>query len=90
MNHLDDVTGKAVLSRVSYYHLQDIHGQMDIRVREFLNGPTKGHFIACPYRVDRGEANFLAGQGSTLDEALHNCLTKMKRVPLENIFPELL
>lgn len=72
---------------VSPYELHRPDGKLFIHVCELQTGPKKGLFIAYPTILTRsGDRKYLA-TGSTLDEALKNCLEKIKGKPLSEIIP---
>jgi hypothetical protein len=83
-----DVLGEGGLARVTYYASSREGEHFDIRVHEVLTGRNKGRFIAVPYLVVFGDFSFY-GEGTSGEEALEQCLNKIKGVPIEDIFPRL-
>jgi hypothetical protein len=88
MNDFADLIGEGGLARVIYYAISREGEHFDIRVHEVLTGPNRGRFIAVPYLVVFGDFTFY-GEGTSCEEALEECLTKIKGVPIEEIFPRL-
>ena len=88
MNDFMDLIGEGGLARVTYYAISRESDHFDIRVHEVLTGPNRGRFLAVPYLVVFGDQAFY-GEGQSGEEALEECLTKIKGVAIEDIFPRL-
>ncbi len=78
-----------ILSRVHQFELQREEGRMFITVKEILGGSIKGRFFAIPNFViqECGNPEYI-GQGGSVEEALKDCLKRIKGVPLSQIIPE--
>ena len=50
-----------------------------------LTGDHRGRFYAVPNLVIRESKEEYIGIGGSLEEALKNCLTKIKGIPIEEI-----
>jgi hypothetical protein len=88
MSEFIDHMSPGGLARVTYYAISREGDHFDIRVHEVLTGPNKGRFLAVPYLVVFGDQAFF-GEGQTGEEALEECLSKIKGVAIEDIFPRL-
>jgi hypothetical protein len=88
MTDFADLIGEGGLARVTYYAISRDGEHFDIRVHEVLTGPNKGRYIAVPYLVVFGDFSFY-GEGNSGENALEECLAKIKGVPIEEIFPRL-
>ena len=77
-----------MLSRISLYELWRDDSRMFINVREFLSTTKKHKFIASPsYIVKEGKEEFI-GRGDTKEEALKDCLSRIKGLSIESLFSE--
>jgi hypothetical protein len=82
--NLDDV-----LSRVHQFELEREEGKIFINVREPLGGSDKGTFIAVPTLITRDCTNTAyVGLGDTIEEALEDCLKRIKGVSFRQIMLE--
>ncbi len=78
-----------VLSRVHQFELERDEGKIFINVREPLGGSDKGTFIAVPTLItqDCGNTEYV-GLGNSIEDALRDCLKRIKRVSFEQIMSE--
>ena len=60
-----------------------------INIRETLVGPGKGNFIAVPKHIIQECSNTeYVGLGNSVEEALRDCLRRIKGVPFQQIISE--
>jgi hypothetical protein len=78
-----------VLSRIHQYELERDEERVFINVREPIGGSAKGSFIAVPSLISKECSNTdYVGLGNSVEEALKDCLTRMKGLPLRQIIPQ--
>ena len=78
-----------VLSRVHQYELERDEERVFVNVREPIGGPGKGSFIAVPSLISQECNNTdYVGLGSSVEEALNDCLKRIKGLPLRQIIPQ--
>ncbi len=78
-----------VLSRVHQFELERDEERIFINVREPLVNSDKGAFIAVPGLITQECSNTdYVGLGNSIEEALQDCLKRIKDVPLDQIIPE--
>ncbi len=78
-----------VLSRVNQYELERDDERVFINVREPIGGSSKGSFIAVPSLISKECSNTdYVGLGDSVDEALMDCLKRIKGVPLGQVIPQ--
>jgi hypothetical protein len=83
---------KELLTRVHKYELKRSPDRFRIDVHEVLAGTLEDRFFAIPnllVREDRDVDEQYIGCGNTEEEALEDCLKKIKRAPIQEIFPVL-
>jgi hypothetical protein len=74
------------LSRVARYEIGRKEGRVLIDLHEVLSGRSDARFIAMPYLTFVHCARYqFYGHGATEDEALRDCLTKIKDKTYEEI-----
>ena len=78
-----------VLSRVHQFELERDEERIFINVREPLVNSDKGAFIAVPSLITQecGNTDYV-GLGNSVEEALKDCLKRIKGMPLRQIIPE--
>ncbi len=78
-----------VLSRVHQFELERDEERIFINVREPLVNSDKGAFIAVPGLITQecGNTDYV-GLGNSIEEALQDCLKRIKGMPLSQIIPE--
>lgn len=81
--HIDDI-----LTRVTRYNLIRSGRMVYIDVHEKIQGNLAGDYIAVPNLVNIIASPELQGAGTSEQEALENCLEKLKNKNLEEIFPQ--
>ncbi len=78
-----------VLSRVHQFELERDEERIFINVREPLVNSDKGAFIAVPSLITQECSNTdYVGLGNSIEEALQDCLKRIKGMPLSQIIPE--
>ena len=78
-----------VLSRVHHFELERDEERIFINVREPLVNSDKGAFIAVPGLITQECSNTdYVGLGNSIEEALQDCLKRIKGMPLSQIIPE--
>ncbi len=78
-----------VLSRVHQFELERDEERIFINVREPLVNSDKGAFIAVPSLITQECSNTdYVGLGNSIEEALQDCLKRIKGMPLNQIIPE--
>ncbi|MBA4368411.1 MAG: hypothetical protein C0403_12335 [Desulfobacterium sp.] len=83
-----DVDGKDILTRVTKYNLIRSDRMLHIDVHEAIFGKLAGKFVAVPNLINIIAKQEYQGTGNTEKEALENCLSKIKGIELEKLFPE--
>jgi hypothetical protein len=78
-----------VLSRIHQYELERDEERVFINVREPIGGSAKGAFIAFPSLISKECSNTdYVGLGDSVEEALKDCLKRIKGLPLRQIIPQ--
>jgi hypothetical protein len=91
MDNLEDLLDKDdILSRVVWYELRrmvsdDRDARVLISVVEILNGDQKGWFLPMPTLLLRRARDEYIGYGSRAEEALNDCLKKIKGLQIDAI-----
>ena len=82
-----DLNETDVLTKVVKYNLIRIDRMIHIDVHERLAGNLAGQFIAVPNLITVIAKSEYQGTGDTEEEALKDCLSKIKDVGIEDLFP---
>ena len=77
-----------VLTKASRYNLIRNSRLVYIDVHEQLFGQLAGQFVAVPNLVNVVARQEYQGVGNTEQEALGDCLEKIKALQIEELFPE--
>jgi hypothetical protein len=78
-----------VLSSVHQYELERDEERVFINVREPIGGSTKGSFIAVPSLISKECSNTdYVGLGDSVEEALNDCLKRIKGISLSQVIPQ--
>ena len=85
MQHLNE---KDILTKVSRYNLIRNERLVYIDVHETKVGNLAGKFVAVPNLVNIVARQEFQGTGETEEEALENCLQKIKKFEIEELFPQ--
>ncbi len=83
-----DLNETDILTRVTKYNLIRSDRMLYIDVHEAVFGKLAGQFVAVPNLINIIAKQEYQGIGNTEKEALENCLTKIKGIELQDIFPE--
>jgi hypothetical protein len=76
-----------ILTKVSRYNLIRDQRMIYIDVHERLAGHLAGKFVAVPNLVNIIAKQEFQGVGESEEEALDNCLFKIKNYNVEDLFP---
>ena len=76
-----------ILTKVVRYNLIRNQRMIYIDVHESLAGNLAGKFVAVPNLINLIAKQEFQGVGDTEGQALENCLTKMKGLSIEDLFP---
>jgi hypothetical protein len=79
---------KDILTRVTRYNLIRNGRMIYIDVHKKIQGNLADDYIAVPNLVNIIADSIHQGAGSTEDEALADCLKKIKGLNLEDLFPK--
>lgn len=77
-----------ILTKVSRYNLIRNGRMIYIDVHEAIAGQLAGKFVAVPNLINIVAKQEYQGSGDTEDEALTNCLVKIKAADVVDLFPE--
>lgn len=89
MDKLNNLLNKDdLLSCIHRYELHRDKERMFIDIREILTPVKKNKFIAMPNLVLGKSNNEYWGAGATKEEALLDCLAKIKGLSISTIFPD--
>lgn len=84
-DHREKLLKGTSLCQVFQYEIQREDGTIQVLVRQYLNGPHKGTCKAIPSRPPSfGQAEFM-GEGNSCEEALWECLNKVKGVRIPSL-----
>ena len=77
-----------VLSSVHQYELERDKERVFINAREPIGGSPKGSFIAVPSLISKECSNTdYVGLGDSVEEALNDCLKRIKGISLGQVIP---
>lgn len=78
-----------VLSRIHQFELERDEDKIFINIREPIGGSGKGAFIAVPSLITQECRNTqYVGLGNSVEEALQDCLNRIKGIPFRQIMSE--
>lgn len=77
-----------ILTRVTRYNLIRNSRMLYIDIHETITGHLAAPFVAVPNLVNIVARQQFQGTGTTEQEALEDCLKKIKSMGIEDIFPE--
>ena len=72
-------------TQVSLYQLLREDGRVFIFVHKILAGAGKGSFMAHPTHLVGHHKDEYVGTGKSRDEALRDCLARIKRIPTKDM-----
>jgi hypothetical protein len=84
---MQDLMENDILTKVVRYNLIRNQRMIYIDVHETLVGDLAGKFVAVPNLINIIARQEFQGVGSTESEALNNCLLKIKKCDVEDLFP---
>ena len=85
-----DLNQEDMLSKVHQYKLDRPDGWCYIAVHEIIaSDSAKVHFIAVPNLIVQQTEQAYFGTGGTVDDALADCLKKIKSVDIRTLFPHI-
>ena len=85
---MDDLNDQDILTKVTRYNLIRNERMIYIDVHQRLAGKLAGNFLAVPNLINIVARQEYQGVGETETEAMQNCLTKIKNLTVETIFPD--
>jgi hypothetical protein len=85
---MEDLNDQDVLTKVTRYNLIRNERMIYIDVHQRLSGKLAGKFLAVPNLINIVARQEYQGVGDTEAEALQKCLSKIKDLAVETIFPD--
>ena len=85
---MQQLNEKDILTKVTRYNLIRNERLIYIDVHETKAGNLAGKFVAVPNLVNIVARQEFQGTGETEEEALQNCLQKIKKFEIEELFPQ--
>jgi hypothetical protein len=82
-----DLNQSDILTKVSKYNLIRDQRMIYIDVHETIHGNLAGKFVAVPNLINLIAKQNFQGVGQTETEALENCLSRIKGMSIEDLFP---
>ncbi len=82
-----DVNETDILTRVLKYNLIRDGRMLHIDIHECLHGKLADKFVAVPNLISIVAKQEYQGAGQSEEEAIKDCLQKIKNVPIENMMP---
>jgi hypothetical protein len=83
-----DLNKGDILTRVRRYNLIRKERMIYIDVHETLAGRLAGKFVAVPNLINIVAKQEYQGAGASENEALEDCLTKIRNLEVTDLFPE--
>lgn len=77
-----------ILTRIARYNLIRNERLIYIDVHETMAGNLAGKFVAVPNLINIVAKQEFQGTGETETQALENCLQKIKKYEIEDLFPK--
>ena len=84
---MQELMADDILTKVTRYNLIRNQRMIYIDVHETLAGNLAGKFVAVPNLINIIARQEFQGVGATATEALNNCLLKIKKYNVEDLFP---
>jgi hypothetical protein len=84
---MQDLMENDILTKVARYNLIRNQRMIYIDVHESLAGDLAAKFVAVPNLINIIARQEFQGVGKTESEALYNCLSKIKKYDVEDLFP---
>ena len=85
---MDDLNDQDILTKVTRYNLIRNERMIYIDVHQRLSGKLASKFLAVPNLINIVARQEYQGAGETEAEALQLCLSKIKNMAVETIFPD--
>lgn len=85
---MQQLNEKDILTKITRYNLIRNERLIYIDVHETKAGNLAGKFVAVPNLVNIVARQEFQGTGETEEEALENCLQKIKKFEIEELFPQ--
>jgi hypothetical protein len=85
---MQDLNDQDILTKVTRYNLIRNERMIYIDVHQRLSGKLAGKFLSVPNLINIVARQEYQGVGDTEAEALQNCLSKIKNMAIETIFPD--
>ena len=85
---MEDLNNNDILTKVTRYNLIRNERMIYIDVHQRLSGNLAGKFLAVPNLINIVSRQEYQGVADTEAEALQNCLSKIKNMSVETIFPD--
>ncbi|MDJ0985016.1 MAG: hypothetical protein QNJ26_05685 [Desulfobacterales bacterium] len=85
---MQQLNEKDILTKVTRYNLIRNERLIYIDVHETKAGNLAGKFVAVPNLVNIVARQEFQGTGETEEDALENCLQKIKKFEIEELFPQ--
>jgi hypothetical protein len=88
MKTMPDLNDNDILTKVARYNLIRNERMVYIDVHERLAGNLAGKFVSVPNLINIIARQEFQGVGETESEALEDCLSKIKGLKIEELFPQ--
>jgi len=85
---MQDLNDQDILTKVTRYNLIRNERMIYIDVHQRLSGKLAGKFLSVPNLINIVARQEYQGVGDTETGALQNCLSKIKNMAVETIFPD--
>lgn len=85
---MPDLNANDILTKVARYNLIRNERMIYIDVHERLAGNLAGKFVSVPNLINIIARQEFQGVGETESEALEDCLSKIKGLNIEELFPQ--
>ncbi|UCE50841.1 MAG: hypothetical protein JSV31_16365 [Desulfobacterales bacterium] len=85
---MPDLNANDILTKVARYNLIRNERMVYIDVHERLAGNLAGKFVSVPNLINIIARQEFQGVGETESEALEDCLSKIKGLNIEELFPQ--
>ena len=83
-----DLNEQDILTKVTRYNLIRNERMIYIDIHEKVSGNLAGNFLAVPNLINIVAKQEYQGVGDTETDALNDCLSKIKKLGIEDLFPE--
>jgi hypothetical protein len=83
-----DLNEQDILTKVTRYNLIRNQRMIYIDIHERVSGNLAGNFLAVPNLINIVAKQEYQGVAATETDALNDCLSKIKKLSIEDLFPE--